>query len=215
MPIVNLLIVEDDLILAKQLKLFFRSKGYNVVVASTRGETLETIEGFTPHVCILDLGLPPLENSPDVGLSLIPTLVNIGAKVIVLTGQTDRNAAVQAIAQGAFDFIYKPADPQVLDIAVNRAIFVQEIEKEIHTKEGTKIVISRNPHQDYLENQSPLAEYTISQGLNELKTNFEKELVERALKSTGFNVVRAAKILRISRESLYYLMKKHGIKRPS
>ncbi len=214
MPVANLLIVEDDSILARQLKLFFGSKGYHVLISRTREETLKILEDFSPEVCILDLGLPPLENSPNIGLSLLPYVAQKGVKVIVLTGQTAREAAVKAIALGAFDYIYKPADPQILDIAVNRALFLQEIEREIRSKEGKAITISRNPAKEEDGNR-PLEDFDFSQGLNELKIKFERDLVEKALKSTGYNIVRTAKLLKISRESLYYLMKKHGIERPT
>ena len=210
----SLLIVEDDAILAKQLELFFKAKGYQVATAGTKERTLEILKSFTPQVCILDLGLPPYQDSPVIGLDLLPSLVATGAKVIVLTGQMAREAAVKAIAQGAFDFIYKPAEPQVLELAVTRALFLRDIEKEIQNQEGREITIHRNPEKEEENGTFPLEGYLVSQGLNELKTKFERELVEKALESTGFNIVKTARLLKVSRESLYYLMKKHGIKRP-
>lgn len=215
MPEANLLIVEDDRVLAKQLKLFLRAQGaYNIITAHSREEALEILEGFTPQVALVDLGLPPFEDSPQGGLSLIPPLVEREAKVIVLTGQTSREAAVQAIASGAFDYIMKPAEPEVLEISVKRALFIREIEKEIERKEGKRIALSRRVEDENQgEREAPLTDYDVSQGLNELKITFEREILEKAIEATSFNVVRTAKLLKVSRESLYYLLKKHGIKR--
>jgi len=213
----NLLIVEDDNLLAKQLKLFFHTKGeYNVITSGSKEETLEILEGFTPDVVILDLGLPPLENSPQIGLSLLPHLVKASDKVIVLTGQTSKEAAIEAIRLGAFDYIQKPASAEILELSVKRALFIRDIEAEIEKKEGKKIEISRSikPLEEK-KSESPLSDYDFSQGLDELKTKFEKDIVEKALKLTGFNIVRTAKLLKISRESVYYLLKKHNIKRES
>ncbi len=215
MPEANLLIVEDDQVLARQLKLFFRAQGeYNIITAHSREGALDVMEGFTPQVALVDLGLPPFEDSPQSGLSLIPPLVQREAKVIVLTGQTSRKAAVQAIATGAFDYINKPAEPEVLEISVKRALFIREIEEEIEKKEGKRVALSRRvAGEGQGKGNAPLKDYDVSQGLNELKITFEREILERAIKATGFNVVRTAKLLKVSRESLYYLLKKHGIKR--
>ncbi len=215
MPEANLLIVEDDRVLAKQLKLFFRAQGeYNIITASSRDEALEILEWFTPQVALVDLGLPPSEDSPEGGLSLIPPLVERGTKVIVLTGQTSREAAVQAIASGAFDYIMKPAEPETLELSVKRALFLREIEEEIRRREGREVVIRRDVGTAQgEEGTSPLTEYAFSEGLNELRDKFEREIIEKALNTTGFNVVRTARLLKISREALYYLLRKHGIRR--
>ncbi len=215
MPKANLFIVEDDRVLAKQLKLLFSAQmDYNVITAFSKEEALDILEGFTPQVAVLDLGLPPFEDSPEGGLSLIPPLVERGTKVIVLTGQTSKEAAVQAIASGAFDYIMKPAEPETLELSVKRALFIREIEEEIRRREGREVAIQRDMGiVQGEEGTSPLTEYAFSEGLNELRDKFEREIVEKALSITGFNVMRTARLLKISREALYYLLRKHGIRR--
>jgi len=212
------LIVEDDRVLAKQLKLFLRTHGdYNVIATGDREETLEVLEGFTPQVAVLDLGLPPFEDSPEIGLSLIPCFVKLDAKVVVLTGQSSRKAAIEAVAAGAFDYILKPASPEVLELAIKRALFIKDIEDEIRNRDGRKIAIRRDVTpglEEIEEGNSPLMDYQFPDDFHKLKEQFERDILQKALESTGFNVVRTAKLLKISRESLYYLLRKHGIKRP-
>lgn len=117
----KLLIVEDDLGLQKQLKWCFDD--YEVLLATNRAEALAQLRRFEPAVVVQDLGLPPDPSGVTEGMqTLKEILLNAPqTKVIVVTGNNDRENAVRAVAAGAYDFYSKPVDTDVLKLIVDRA----------------------------------------------------------------------------------------------
>lgn len=70
-------------------------------------------------VVLLDLSMPP-HHDPQAGLALIPEFA--GTPVVVMTGHADHALALQAMAAGAWDFLAKPVDPDMLQVVVARAV---------------------------------------------------------------------------------------------
>jgi two-component system, NtrC family, response regulator len=116
-----LLIVEDDIGLQKQLKWSFDR--FEIIIASDRCEALNVFKQYLPKVVTLDLGLPPDPTNASEGLSTLQEMLALAptTKIIVVTGNDDRNIAEQAIALGAYDFYHKPVDPDVLGEIIDRA----------------------------------------------------------------------------------------------
>jgi two-component system NtrC family response regulator len=126
----KLLVVEDDPGLQDQLRWCFDR--YEVVMAGNRVSALEQVRRHRPPVVTLDLGLPPDADGISEGLATLEEIVAASpdTKVIVVTGQNDRENAVRAVGSGAYDFYYKPIDPEILGLIVNRAYRVRELELE-------------------------------------------------------------------------------------
>jgi two-component system NtrC family response regulator len=126
----KLLVVEDDPGLQDQLRWCFDR--YEVVMAGNRVSALEQVRRHRPPVVTLDLGLPPDADGISEGLATLEEIVATSpdTKVIVVTGQNDRENAVRAVGSGAYDFYYKPIDPVILGLIVNRAYRVRELELE-------------------------------------------------------------------------------------
>ncbi len=106
---------------------------YAVDVAENRAEAVAKVSSAKSyHVVVLDLGLPPDENSASEGLKALDEILNLAphTKVIVASGNVERANAVRAIAKGAFDFVAKPIDSEVLKIIIDRAIRMGELEEE-------------------------------------------------------------------------------------
>ena len=80
----------------------------------------------------LDLGLPPDPGGVSAGFGLLEQILNLTphCKIIVITGQEDREHALKAIASGAYDYYQKPVDQQVLSFIADRAFKLAEIESE-------------------------------------------------------------------------------------
>jgi two-component system NtrC family response regulator len=80
----------------------------------------------------LDLGLPPDADGISEGLATLEEIVAASpdTKVIVVTGQNDRENAVRAVGSGAYDFYQKPIDADILGMIVNRAYRLRELEME-------------------------------------------------------------------------------------
>jgi two-component system, NtrC family, response regulator len=125
-----LLIVEDDPALLKQLK--WSLNDYECVLASDREQALAQVRRHAPAVVTLDLGLPPSPDTPDVGLAVLRELMALApdTKVVVMTGQNDRANALKAIASGAYDFLAKPVEPDVLVLTLERAFRLYELQQE-------------------------------------------------------------------------------------
>jgi two-component system NtrC family response regulator len=133
----RVLLVEDDLGLQKQMR--WALSPYLVEVADTRVAALAKILTANFRVIILDLGLPPDENGASEGLKTLDEILTATprAKVIVASGNVERGNAVKAVANGAFDFIAKPIDSEVLKLVISRAIRMSELEEEnIRLREG-------------------------------------------------------------------------------
>ena len=126
----GLLIVEDDEGRRQQLRWAFSD--YNVIQAGGREEVEDIMDKGVPPVVLLDLGLPPDRDGPTVGFDLLNRILNAEptAKVIIMTGQTDRQHALDAVAMGAYDFYEKPIEIEVLKLGVGRAFKLHEIERE-------------------------------------------------------------------------------------
>ena len=126
----TLLIVEDDPGLQRQLKWSF--DGYTVVTASDRTAALAAMQRHGPAVATLDLGLPPDPDGPSEGMATLEAILSVApnTKVVIVTGQDDRENAVRAIGLGAYDFCAKPIDATILSLIVDRAYRLADLEAE-------------------------------------------------------------------------------------
>jgi two-component system NtrC family response regulator len=125
-----LLVVEDNPGLQKQLKWSF--EGYEVYLASDRESAIEQLKKHHTPVVTLDLGLPPDPANAAEGLTALDEIlaINPHAKVIVVTGNDERQNALKAISLGAYDFYQKPVEPDILGLIVDRAYNLYELEQE-------------------------------------------------------------------------------------
>ncbi len=126
----KLLIVEDDPGLQSQLRWCFED--YEVITAADRETALAAVRQQAPPVVTLDLGLPPDPANASEGLAALEAILTQapGTKVIVVTGNDDRDNALQAVALGAYDFYQKPVDADILKLIVDRAYNLYELEQE-------------------------------------------------------------------------------------
>ncbi|WP_445426506.1 PEP-CTERM-box response regulator transcription factor [Alishewanella sp. HL-SH06] len=126
----TVLVIEDDLGIQKQLK--WSLSDYELVFAGDRQQAMTHLRRYEPSVVTLDLGLPPDPTNATEGLACLSDILGSApdTKVIVLTGSTDNSHALQAIALGAYDYYQKPIDADVLNIILQRAFKLTELEKE-------------------------------------------------------------------------------------
>jgi len=126
----RLLIVEDDPGLQKQLRWCF--DGYDVHVAESRQAALAALRRFEPPVVLQDLGLPPDPEGVSEGFATLLETLKLAphTKVIVVTGQLDKENAVRSVGLGAYDFYQKPVDVDVLKLLVQRAFQMHDLEEQ-------------------------------------------------------------------------------------
>ena len=193
----RLLLVDDDLSILKQLS-FTLSKEYTVLEAQSRIEAFKIIEsGEKIDIALVDLGLPPHENSIVEGKSIVESLLlTSSTKIIVLTGQESKEYPKELIKMGVFDYLQKPIDIPTLKQALSRASFFNE--NQTDSQESVKLSF----------------EASLKDGLKGSADEAQKQLLQKVLKQTSFNINQTSKILGISRENCYYFLKKFHIERP-
>jgi two-component system, NtrC family, response regulator len=127
----KLLIIDDDESIRFSLE-WALSEDYELFLASNRTDALNIFETQNPPLVTLDLGLPPDPNGPEEGFKTLSSLIerNASAKVIVITGQEEKQHAIQAIGQGAYDFFQKPIKIEELKIILRRAAYVYRLEED-------------------------------------------------------------------------------------
>ncbi len=127
----TVLIVDDDDGVRTQMK-WALNPHYNVLLAEDRTSALELLNKAKPCVVTLDLGLPPLPADTSEGFLTLSEMLQVdpSLKVLVVTGQDDKENGMEAIGQGAYDFFAKPVNIDELKIVLDRAIYVQQLERE-------------------------------------------------------------------------------------
>ena len=118
-------IADDEELIRKSLVKLLRDEGHAVDAVGSASEVLESVRQDPPHVLVLDLRLPD-----GSGLDLLPRLKGMAPqmKVVVITAFGDLPTAVEAMRQGATDFLKKPYEMHEMLLAVERlkAGIVQE-----------------------------------------------------------------------------------------
>ena len=157
----TLLLVDDDPEILRMLRWSFEQ--YDLCTASNRGEALRLVSERRPAVVTLDLGLPPAPDDASEGLAALEEILAVASetKVIVVTGNEDRQNAVKAVGLGAYDYYQKPIEPEMLALVVGRAFRLSELEAE-----------NRRIHQ--LGSTGPLGILTASERMLKLCGTVEK-----------------------------------------
>ena len=147
-----LLLVDDRQEILEQMKWGLKSS-YMIYEADHRAAAVDILQREKISLVTLDLGLPPDTGGVTEGLAALEQLlvVNPLAKVVVITGNQDRANALKAIQLGAYDFLEKPVDLEVLKIVLQRAGYLAGLERENHklldreAKRGFPEIIGSSP----------------------------------------------------------------------
>ncbi|HEX9584744.1 MAG TPA: sigma-54 dependent transcriptional regulator [Gammaproteobacteria bacterium] len=126
-----LLLADDDPFIGESLAFVLRDD-FEVVLASTRRDANLILKQRqrTPELALVDLGLPPDPHDPSEGFALIGDLLsmNPAMKILVLSGQSDRQNVQHALSLGAADFISKPCDPMLLKARLDHQVMILDAE---------------------------------------------------------------------------------------
>jgi DNA-binding NtrC family response regulator len=111
----RVLIVEDDSATRTGLAELVRTWGFATDAAADGEDALKLVTTFRPAIVVTDLFMPRM-----TGLELLRALKDEDIKVILLTAQGSVETAVEAVKQGAEDYLTKPVDPQKLKLLLQR-----------------------------------------------------------------------------------------------
>ncbi|HEY5907944.1 MAG TPA: PEP-CTERM-box response regulator transcription factor [Vicinamibacteria bacterium] len=127
----RLLVVDDDEELRTQM-MWALGDDFDVVLAGDRAEALLKLAEARPAVVALDLGLPPRAAGVEEGFATLAAIqaAEPGTKVVVITGRDEREHALEAVSQGAYDYFHKPVDVDELKVVLRRALRLHALERE-------------------------------------------------------------------------------------
>jgi DNA-binding NtrC family response regulator len=123
----KLLIVDDELVVRDSLSKWFRQDGYFVETAEDAAHALKLMNEGPWDVTLLDIKMPGMS-----GLELLKRLREIdpAATVIMFTAFASVESAVQALKDGAFDYVTKPVDPDHLSHMLQNALRQKKLADE-------------------------------------------------------------------------------------
>ena len=124
----RVLIVEDDPAARNGLEQLVKSWGFIAESAGDGEEALEKVTTFRPAIVITDMVMPRMD-----GLALLRALPQQGADVttLLLTAQGTVETAVEAMKEGAYDYLTKPVDIQRLKILLDKIVERLETMREV------------------------------------------------------------------------------------
>ncbi len=180
-----LLLVDDEGAFRRAVADFLEGVGFDVTQASTVAEAIARLEDFAFDVVLTDLRLPDGEGTAvlEAARTRYPDLV-----VIVVTGHGSIRAAVEAIRQGAADFVTKPFQLDELQLALDRALERQALKAEntflrqqLRDRYRLDQLVGRSPRMQELFSLLETVAPTSSTILITGETGTGKELVARAI----------------------------------
>ena len=115
---IRIFIVEDDRTLREGLTITLQAEGYNVTVATTGEEGVESLKRTRFDIVITDLHLPRV-----TGIDLVRAahLAHPDTIVVVITGNPSVTSSIEALRAGAWDYLPKPFSATHLQILLGRA----------------------------------------------------------------------------------------------
>ncbi len=126
-PNIQLLIVDDELIVRESLGNWLKEEGYSVDSADSGLEALKKMDAKKYDLIVADFKMPGMD-----GIQLLEKCKKTDPElqVLVMTAYASVDTAVQAMKQGAFDYIVKPFDPENVTRIIERALKFKMLEKE-------------------------------------------------------------------------------------
>ncbi|WP_273023334.1 sigma-54 dependent transcriptional regulator [Rheinheimera sp.] len=124
----KILLVDDEPAFRQLAQSWLNQSGYQVETAADLSNARSKLASFDADLILLDLSLPP-QFDPQHTLEALADFTS--RPVIILTGHAERQLALDAIARGAWDFIAKPVDPDLLAVVIKRALNKHQLDNEL------------------------------------------------------------------------------------
>ena len=124
----SILIIEDDEVFGELLVMHLEDAGHTPLIARTLNQGREIFKGNVPDAILLDQQLPD-----GFGLEFLKEVVqhSHAPPVIMITGVSDNTLAIDAMGQGAYDFIRKPLDKVELDATLTNALRNHRLSRQV------------------------------------------------------------------------------------
>lgn len=177
----HVLVVDDEPSICWGLEQLLTDEGHTVSTAASAEEAFRIVEGRTPDAVVLDVRLPGLD-----GISAIQRLREQtgNAPIVVVTAHGNLETAVQAVREGAFDYLPKPFDLEKAADVVHRALESRQTSVQTSAEPGPlprESLIGRSPAMQVVYKQVALAAAADVPVLITGESGTGKEMVARAI----------------------------------
>jgi DNA-binding NtrC family response regulator len=179
----TILVVDDDQDIQEVLKDRLESLGYSVLAASNGREALELLEKQSPQMLLLDIEMP-LMNGLEVLREIRRRESDIPVVMVTAYGTIER--AVQAMREGAYDFITKPFEPDHISLVVEKALERERLRREVEifseeVSERYRLVVGKSAKMNQALDAAQKAAQSRSTVLLLGESGTGKELFARAI----------------------------------
>ena len=123
---IKVLIVDDEVRFARNVSRLLDASRFDVSVAHNGLDALEMAHKTHPEVVVLDIRMPEMD-----GIETLLAMKNLDPEmqVIILTGHADVETGILAIREGAFDYLFKPCDMDLLMEKILQAATAKQIQR--------------------------------------------------------------------------------------
>jgi len=127
----SILIVDDDERQRKQIYWALKDY-YELFQAANRVETLQIVNEHPVDLVLLDLHLPPREDTAEEGMKLLREIKKVHSEisVVVITADDGKKTSLEAVKHGACDYFTKPLDLEEVKVVLKRALYMQNLQQE-------------------------------------------------------------------------------------
>ncbi len=186
---IRILIADDEPSVRESLGSWFREEGYTADVAGSGKETLEKLTQGQWDIFLLDIKMPGMD-----GLELQRKIKSIvpDSTIIIMTAYASVETAVEAMKQGAYDYVVKPIDPEDLEhlirnAAERRALVVENLQLRQKIDEMSRFheIVGRSVSMQMVLEQVTLVSQSNTTILIRGESGTGKELIARAIHADG------------------------------
>lgn len=204
----RILVVDDEADIRRLIRGILEDEGYEVIEAENSKQAAEQFEKESPDLAILDIWLQASEKD---GLEILESFKTASPHfpVLMISGHGNIETAVQAIKQGAYDFIEKPFKSDRLLLMMARAL-----EKSDLQKENAALKKQGNVIENFLSTVVPAL--SLQQGQNTQKYDlplraareaFERDYLLAQIEKFDGNITKTAAFIGMERAALHRKLK--------
>lgn len=212
---INVLIVEDEIIIAEDIASYLETLGYNVIgIVDNATDALQKIKTLSPDLILLDINI----NGPIDGVQ-VATIIKQDYKIpfVFLTAFTDKQTLDRVKQTDPYGYIVKPFEEKDLEVTIELALYKFKKDKEIsENSTETKNLTKEKDFDDYLyvKDKTKLVKLKIKEicwieaydNYCFIKTSSEKQLVSYTLKELE-QLITSKDLIRVHRSYIVHIHK--------
>lgn len=198
----RILVVDDEPVVRESLLDWFSMDEYPIEMAASGAEAMQKMREAKWDILLTDVKMPGMD-----GLELQKKAKQLDPDitVIIMTAYASVDSAMQAIKEGAYDYVTKPLDPEDLEQIINRACEHRQLVRE-NTALKRRIETTGVETEEIGDRN---AESAKTAGLSLAEA--ERQHLERVLAEVSGDLSRAARALQVDDATLIDLLRKHGL----